>query len=220
MKALIVSWAQCTLLKVNIQSYALLSVVTFWLLNCWKNPVWFQRKAAIESWLDLKEDFHSLEAHSVSRCSMSDKETKALKYTLTGIPDALRSWRIKEKGKKKKKSDHPPTLPWGQWCKPRHPHLGFSTFGAHSQGGDCPTNAGVRPTISQILCCTASSVQWLNLPPCRAALRGTHWHPSLSLTGRVGLRTPRRWTADSNRQLLCASPLHLYTSNSPLVYTF
>lgn len=133
MKALIVSWAQCTLLKVNIQSYASLSVVTFWPLKCWKNPVWFQRKAAIESWLDLKEDFHSLEAHSVSRCSMSDKETKALKYTLTGIPDALSSWRIKEKGKKKK-SDHPPTLPWGQQCKPRHPHLGFSTFGAHSQG--------------------------------------------------------------------------------------
>lgn len=146
-----------------------------------------QRKTGIELWLALKEAFHSFEACSMSQCSMKDKETKALKYTLTGIPDAASSWRTKEK---KITNNHPRTFPWEQQCKPRNPHTWVSWHLVHTaKGGDCPTNVGVRPAISQIFCCMASSVRWFNLPPCRPALRGTHWHPSPSLMGYVGLCT-------------------------------
>lgn len=84
----------------------------------------------------------------MSRCSTKDKETKALKYTITAVPDAPSIWRQK---KKKIENNHPPTLPWEQQHKPTHPHIWVSQHSVHTaREGDCPTDVGVRAVVSVI----------------------------------------------------------------------
>lgn len=120
----------------------------------------------------LTEAFHSFEACLMSQCSMKDKETKALKYTRTGIPDALVA------GGQKKITNYPPTFSWEQehrnhhtWA-PRHPvHTAW--------GGDCPTNAGVGAAISQTFSWMCPVVQ----PP---PVRRDPLTSPLSVMGYVG----------------------------------
>lgn len=123
----------------------------------------------------------------MSQCSMKDKETKALKYTITGVPDAPSIWGTKEK---KIENNHPPTFPWEHQHKPRHPLICVCEHSVHTaRGGDCPTGVGVRAVTSQILCCMASSGQWFNSPACRAALEGPILTSLPVLSGSVGLCT-------------------------------
>lgn len=154
------------------------------------------------------EAFHSFETHSMSQCSMKDKETKALKRTITRVPDAPSIWGTKEK---KTENNHPPTFPWEQQHKPRHPHIWVSQHSVHTaRGGDCPPDVGVRAVTSQTLCSTAPR---FNSPACRAASEGPTDIPARPLWQRGTVHVHTAEQADSSIQPLCASPLHLYISN-------
>lgn len=153
-----------------------------------------------------------METYSLSRCCTKDKETKALKYTITGLPDAPSIWRTKEK---KIENNYPPTFPWEQQHKPRHPHIWVSQHSVlhTARGGDCPTNVAVRAVTSQIFCCVAPSGQWFNSRPCRAVSEGPTDIPARPQWKRGAVHVHTAVQADSSIQPLCASPLHLHTSN-------